>query len=43
MGTLDTFEGPSPASMTCSENFRFDTNDFNRYLPKIIYYLHLAE
>ena len=32
MGAVDPFKVPSPASMVCSENYRFNTNDVNRSL-----------
>ena len=43
MVVLDPFKGSSYASVTCSENFRFNTNSINRYHPNIILYLLLAE
>ena len=43
MGSDNPFKYPSSASMTCSEMFRFNPNDVNRYLPKIILYLTLVE
>ena len=43
IGDVDPIKGPSYASMTCSENFTFNTNSIYRSLPKIISYLPLAE
>ena len=43
MGVEDALKGTSSASMTCSDNFKFNHNSVNRYNPKIISYLPLAE
>ena len=43
MDAVDTFKGLSSASMTCSEDFIFNLNDVNIFLPNIVSYLHLAE
>ena len=43
MGVVDLLKGPSSASMKWSDNFWFNHNSVNRYLPKIISYLPLAE
>ena len=43
MGAVDSIKGPSSALMTCSDNFKFNPNSVNRYIPKIISYLPLAE
>ena len=42
MGYIDTFKGTS-SYLWCSYKFIFNTNYFNRYLPKIISYMLLAE
>ena len=36
IGSVDPIKGPSSASMTCSENFRFNPNSVHISLPKII-------
>ena len=43
MGVVDPLKVPSPASMTRSENFKFNPNCVNIYHPNIISYLPLAE
>ena len=43
MGVVDPLKGPSSASMTCPENFRFDTNPVHRCRPNIISYLPLTD
>ena len=43
MVSFDLFKGPLFASMECSYFARFNSNTVNRYLPKMILYLPLAE
>ena len=43
MGVVDPIKCPSFASLTCSEDFRFNPNYIHRSHPMIISYLHLAE
>ena len=43
MGAVDPLKIPSYYSMTQSENFKFNPNSVNRYCPKIISYLPLAD
>ena len=43
MGDVNPFKGISPARMTCSYFFRFNTNAVNISLPKIISYTPLSD
>ena len=43
MGVADSSKGPSSASITCSENFKFNPNYVNRYFTKILSCLTLEE
>ena len=43
MGAVDPLKGPSYALMACLEKFTFNPNYVNRYIPKIISYLPLAQ
>ena len=43
IGSISPIKGPSYASMTCLEIFRFISNYVNRFLPKIMSYLPLAD
>ena len=43
MGYVYPFKGPSSTSMTWSDNYIFNPNSVNIYLPRIISYLPLAE
>ena len=43
MGAVDPIKGLPSALMMCLEKFRFNTNYFNRSLPKIMLYLPLVK
>ena len=43
MVVADPLKGPPSALMTFSDNFKFNRNNVNRYLYKIIFYLPLAD
>ena len=43
MGAVDPFKVSSSASMTCSENFKFNSKAGNKYRPNIIWYLPLEK
>ena len=43
IGAIDHIKEPSSALITLSEDFIFNTNSFNRYLPNIMSYLPLAD
>ena len=43
MGADDPLKGTLYDLMTWSENFRFNPNDVDRSLPKVIAYMLLAE
>ena len=39
---VNSFKGPSPTYMKCSETSKLKPNDVSMYLPKIILYLSLV-
>ena len=43
MGVVDPLRGPSSASMTCSDRFKFNPNYVNISCPNTIFYLPLVK